>query len=170
MARLLALLALVSSAALADAQTAPVSEPARWALGVTLGEPTGFSAKRYLGGKDAFDINIDPIYGPGFRVGADYLWGLAQFLQDRSALDLNFYLGVGPFVGTLQGPCDGFGNWRYNCNGDIYAGARMPIGLEALFKRAPFTVGLEVAPGIAFAPGRVGFIFDVSLVGRVLLN
>lgn len=149
--------------------TAPVSEPPRWALGVTLGEPTGVSVKRYLGGKNAFDLNIDFVYGPGFRLGADYLWGLAQLLSDRSVADLNFYLGAGPFLGTLQGPCEGFGGWRRDCNGDVYAGGRMPVGLELVFKRVPVTLGLEVAPGIAFAPGRAGFLLDAALVARVLL-
>lgn len=162
----------ISTAAVAssgDVETMPVSESPRWALGVTLGEPTGVSVKRYLGGKNAFDMNIDFVYGPGFRIGADYLWGLAQLLTDRSTADLNFYLGAGPFLGTLQGPCEGFGGWRRDCNGDLYAGGRMPIGLEAVFKRIPITLGLEVAPGIAFAPGRAGFLFDASLVARVLL-
>ncbi len=150
-------------------ETLSVSEPARWALGVKIGEPTGVSVKRYLGGRNAFDANVDFVYGPGFRVGADYLWGLAQLLSDRSTADLNFYLGAGPFVGTLQGPCDGFGGWRRECNGDLYVGGRMPIGLEAVFKRVPVTIGLEVGPGLAFAPGRAGFLFDTSLLARVLL-
>lgn len=150
-------------------QTIPVSEPPRWALGVSLGEPTGVTVKRYLGGRDAFDLNMDVVYGPGFRLGADYLWGLAQLLPSRSAADLNFYLGAGPFLGNLQGPCQGFGNWRNGCNGDLYGGARAPLGLEAVFKRVPVTVGLELAPGIAFAPGRAGFLLDASLIGRVLL-
>jgi hypothetical protein len=167
------IVALLSSAARAEAtndrEAAPVSEPPRWALGVTLGEPTGVSVKRYLGGRNAFDLNIDFVYGPGFRLGADYLWGLAQLLPDHSAADLNFYLGAGAFLGTLQGPCEGFGGWRHDCNGDAYVGGRMPIGLEVVFKRVPFSLGLEVAPGIAFAPGRAGFILDASLVARILL-
>ena len=151
MARVLAIAAVfvsLSSPARADStsgeiQTVPVSEPARWALGVSLGEPTGFTAKRYLGGRNAFDLNIDAAYGPGLRLGADYLWGLAQLLTDRSAADLNVYLGAGAFVGTLTGPCAGFGKWRDDCNGDFYVGGRMPIGIEVVFKRAPFSLGLE---------------------------
>ncbi len=168
-----ALVLCTSVRALADSasgvQTRPVNEPARWALGLTLGEPTGISAKRYLGGRNSFDLNIDAAYGPGLRIGADYLWGLAQLLSDRSSVDLDVYLGVGPFVGTLQGPCENFGTWRHDCNGDLYAGGRMPLGIEAVFQRVPVTLGLELAPGLAFAPGRAGFLLDASLMARVLL-
>ena len=151
-------------------QAPPVSEPARWAMGLRVGAPTGFTIKRYLGGRNAWDFNIDAIYGPGLRVGADYLFGIAQLMTDRSTLDLDIYIGLGPFVGTLRGPCGGFDNWRQICNGDIYVGGRVPIGLEAVFRTVPFTLGLEVAPGLAFAPGRVGFLLDANLIFRVLFN
>ena len=144
-------------------------EPSRWALGLSLGEPTGISAKKYLGGRNAFDVNLDFVYGPGFRFGADYLWGLGQLLTDRSVMNLNVYLGAGPFIGTLRGPCGGFYNWQDTCSGDVYLGGRMPIGIEAVFRNAPVTLGLEVAPGLAFAPGRVGLLVDASLMLRVLL-
>ena len=144
-------------------------EPSRWALGLSLGEPTGLSIKRYLGGRNAFDINLDAVYGPGFRLGFDYLWGLGQLLNDRSTMNLNVYLGVGPFIGSLRGPCGGFYNWQDTCSGDVYLGGRMPIGIEAVFRNAPITLGLEVAPGVAFAPGRAGILVDASLLLRVLL-
>ena len=145
-------------------------EPARWGLGLRLGEPTGFTVKRYLGGRNAWDFNLDAVYGPGLRVGVDYLWGLAQLLVDRSSLDLNVYVGLGPFVGVLQGPCGGLDNWHRGCDGDVYFGGRVPIGIEALFRNVPFTLGLEVAPGIAVAPGRAGFLVDASLIVRILLR
>ena len=104
----------------------------------------------------------------GLRVGVDYLWGLAQLLSDRSALDLDFYIGAGPFVGSLRGPCGGW-EWGTTCNGDLYLGGRVPIGLEAVFKRAPVAVGLELAPGLAFSAGRSGFLLDTVLTLRVLL-
>ena len=168
-----ALLLCLSLSARADTvvviDTAPVYQAPRWGIGLSLGEPTGITAKRYLGGRNAFDVYVGGAYGPGIRFGFDYLWGIAQLLSDRSSADLNFYLGVGPFVGVLRGPCAGLDNWRYDCNGDLYAGGRMPFGLELKFRTAPFTVGIEVAPGIAFAPGRAGFLFDASLIARVLL-
>ena len=171
-----ALLLCLSLSARADTavviETAPytTSDAPRWGLGMMLGEPTGITLKRYLGGRHAFDVYLGGAYGPGVRVGFDYLWGIARLLSDRSAADLNFYLGVGPFVGVLRGPCGGIDNWRYQCDGDLYAGGRMPIGLELKFRTAPFSLGLEVAPGLAFAPGRAGYIVDASLVARVLFN
>jgi len=38
--------------------------PAQWAAGLTLGDPFGFTLKRYLGGADAIDFNIALAYGP----------------------------------------------------------------------------------------------------------
>lgn len=165
---LVCLLAAFALPAYADAGHSQVNEPGRWSLGAMLGTPTGFTAKRYLGGSDAFDINLGAAYAPGLRFGVDYLWGLAQLLSNNSALNLDFYLGAGPFVGTLQGPCGGW-SWGAACNGDLYVGGRMPIGLEAVFKRVPFTVGLEIAPGLALSAGRTGFLLDSVLIGRVLL-
>ena len=163
------LLALPARADEGTVQTFSVHEPARWSVGLMLGAPTGISLKRYLGGRNAFDLNAAAAYGPGLRLGADYLWGLAELLGDRSGANLDFYLGAGGFVGTLQGPCAGYGYWRDTCNGDLFAGVRMPVGLELVFKRVPISLGLEVAPGIAFAPGRAGFMLDASLLVRVLL-
>jgi hypothetical protein len=69
---LLALLLGAAPAALAresklplDNRLAPVSRPAQWGLGVTLGEPFGLSLKRYLGGANAWDFNVALAYGPG---------------------------------------------------------------------------------------------------------
>lgn len=163
----LAVVALALPALGSNGQSA-VSEPGRWSLGVDLGTPTGISAKRYLGGANAFDLNLGFAYAPGLRFGADYLWGLAQLLPDRSALSLDFYIGAGPFVGTLRGPCGGW-QWGTACNGDLYVGGRVPIGLEAVFKRVPVAIGLELAPGLAFSAGQTGFLLDTVLTLRVLL-
>ena len=170
--KVVALLACLAFAARAESglgQGSSMYEPPRWALGLSLGEPTGLSIKRYLGGRNAFDLNLDAVYGPGLRFGADYLWGLAQLLSDRSSLNLDVYLGLGAFVGALRGPCGGFYNWRGDCSGDGYVGGRIPLGIEALFRTAPLSVGLEVAPGIAFASGHSGFLLDASLMLRLLL-
>ena len=45
----------------------------------------------------------------------------------------------------------------------------MPIGLEAVFKRAPIALGLELGPGLAFSAGRADFLLDAVLTLRVLL-
>lgn len=148
-------------------QSNPVYEAPRWGIGLVLGTPTGLSLKRYLG-RNAFDVYLGGVYGPGMRFGADYLWGLAQLVRAQS-VNLDFYVGLGGFVGALRGPCGSFYNWQGTCNGDGYVGARVPIGLEFVFKSAPISLGLELAPGIAFAPDRQGFLFDGNLALRFLL-
>jgi hypothetical protein len=138
-----------------------------WGLGLILGEPTGFSVKRYLG-RDALHVYLGGAYGPGVRFGVDYLFGLAQLHNGRSA-SVDVFVGAGGFVGALRGPCDGLNNWQGTCNGDGYLGARMPIGLELRFRAAPISLGLEVAPGLAFATGRSGMLVDADLALRILL-
>jgi hypothetical protein len=139
-----------------------------WAFGLQLGAPSGVTAKRYLG-RDALDLLLGGFYGPGLRFGADYLWGAARFLPDDPSVSFDLYVGVGGFVGDLSGPCDGFSSWQGSCNGDTYLGARAPLGLEVSFRRAPFTIGLEVAPGFAFAHDRSGLLLDGALTVRFLL-
>jgi hypothetical protein len=140
--------------------------PARWALGFTLGDPFGLSLKRYLRGGQAWDLNVAFAYGPGFRVGGDWLWTLAR-LERSAKFELDLYAGVGPFVGVLNDPC-GPGFITNRCNGDIYFGGRVPIGLEVLLREAPVSFGLEIAPGLGFAPGRAGALLDFLLAIRFL--
>jgi hypothetical protein len=132
-----------------------------------IGDPTGFTFKRYIGGSDAFDIGLGAVYGPGLRFSADYLRDIAR-MASNPQVELDFYAGVGGLVGSLASPC-GPGFIDNRCNGDVYAGVRVPFGLELLFNRSPFTLGAEIAPGFAVAPGRAGFLLDFLLAGRVLL-
>lgn len=138
-----------------------------WGIGLMLGEPTGLSIKRYLG-KDAVHVYLGGAYGPGLRLGVDYLFGIAQ-VHSGSSANIDVFLGLGAFAGTLRGACDGFNNWHGTCNGDGYLGARMPIGIELRFRNVPISLGLEMAPGLAFAPGRSGLLIDADLALRVLL-
>ena len=144
----------------------PVSRPDRWAIGFMLGDPFGLSVKRYLGAH-AVDGYVAFAYGPGLRVGGDYLWNLGRALRNPK-VDLDFYVGAGPFLGVFQGPC-GPGFFDNRCNGDVYFGGRVPFGAELLLKEVPLTFGLEVAPGLGFAPGRAGLLLDFLLAARFLL-
>jgi hypothetical protein len=130
-----------------------------------LGDPLGLSLKHYLGGANAWDAYVAFAYGPGIRFGGDWLWNLGRIAQHRK-FDLDLYAGVGPFIGTFQGPCGGFFN---RCNGEAYFGGRVPIGIEMLLKEAPLTLGLEVAPGIGFASGGAGLLIDFVFLVRFLL-
>jgi hypothetical protein len=135
-------------------------------LGLTIGDPFGISLKRYLGTANAWDVYAAFAYGPGIRFGGDWLWNLGRLIAERK-FELDLYAGVGPFIGALSDPCGpGFINNR--CNGDLYLGARVPLGVELLLREAPVTFGLELAPGIAFAPGRAGLLLDFLLAVRWL--
>jgi hypothetical protein len=144
----------------------PVQRPARWAVGLTVGDPFGLSLKRYLGAQ-AWDAYVAFAYGPGFRFGGDWLWNLGR-LARQPKFDIDLYAGVGPFIGTFTGPC-GPGFFDNRCNGDVYFGGRVPLGAELLLKEAPLTFGLEVAPGFGIAPGRAGLLLDFLLAIRYLL-
>ena len=166
--RALACAALLAAApvAAAPAGLTPVHRPARWGLGLTVGDPFGVTLKRYLGNENAWDVYAAFAYAPGVRFGGDWLWNLGRLAAERY-FDLDAYAGVGPFVGVLSDPCGpGFINNR--CNGDAYFGARVPLGLEMLLRRAPVTFGLEIAPGVGFAPARSGFLLDFLLAVRWL--
>ena len=69
-----------------------------WGIGLMLGEPTGLSIKRYLG-RDALHLYLGGAYGPGLRVGVDYLFGLAQLHDGRNA-SVDLFVGVGGFAGA----------------------------------------------------------------------
>jgi len=167
MRALACVLLLASAPALAaPSGLTPVRRPARWGLGLTIGDPFGVTLKRYLGNENAWDVYAAFAYGPGVRFGGDWLWDLGRMVAERK-FDLDLYAGVGPFFGVLSDPCGpGFINDR--CNGDAYFGARVPLGIEMLLREAPVTIGLEIAPGVGFAPGRSGFLLDFLLAVRWL--
>jgi len=166
----LATAALAISLSLAAGAQEPVRHPivqaTRPSLGVTLGDPTGLTFKQYLSSGNAWDVNLGLAYGPGFRLSVDYLWGLTRAVRARQ-LDVNVYLGAGPMIGVLRGPC---GPRFFECSGagDLYVGARVPLGVEVALREAPFVFGIELAPGFAIA-ARGGFVLDFLFAARLLL-
>ena len=164
--RALACALLLAGGSAWGAGLARVHRPARWGLGLTLGDPFGVTLKRYLGNENAWQAYAAFAYGPGVRFGGDWLWNLGA-LAAEPQFDLDAYVGVGPFVGVLSDPC-GPGFLKDRCNGDAYFGARAPLGLEMLLRRAPVSFGIEIAPGVGFAPSRSGFLLDFLFAVRWL--
>lgn len=160
-------LLLCAAPALGRERLETVARPARWGFGFMLGEPFGLSLKHYTGGMNAWDIYASPADGPGIRFGGDWLWTLGRAARERD-FDIDVYVGVGPTIGSFQGSWCGPGFYGNRCgNGNLYIGGRIPLGVEMLLRRAPFSFGLEVAPGVAFAPE--GFLlFDFLLAVRFL--
>jgi hypothetical protein len=162
------LLLVLACATAARAEIPRVSEPQRWGVGFMLGEPTGLNVKRWLGGSDAFDLGFGFALGPGVRFQADYLFGLARVPESSASVNIDVYLGVGPVVGIYSGTCGILAGDRCG-GGAVYAGGRIPLGVEAVFKRTPVAVSFELAPGIVGATGGVAGLFDVALMARLLL-
>ena len=87
-------------------------------------------------------------------------------LANSPKVELDIYAGGGGFAGALSGPC---GPGFITCGGGAaYVGARMPLGVELLLKEAPFTFGVEIAPGLAAGNFGLGFILDFLLIARIL--
>ncbi|AKU91492.1 hypothetical protein [Vulgatibacter incomptus] len=155
----------------APAQAAPVRQPNAWGLGFMLGSPTGITAKHWLGGSDAIDIGVGA--GPGFRVHADYLWGVAQLLNNTSDLHLDFYIGAGGLLGVARGWCSWYDDhhrrYRSFCNDGGFLGVRVPVGLDFVLRRAPISLGIEIAPGIVVSPHDADALVDAFFFARVKL-
>ena len=114
-------------------------------LGVILGDPTGLSAKLYLGGpKNAVDMALafDTIgnHDGWAYLHATYLWH-PSILAQGSGVEVPWHVGVGGFIVTDTG--------NDNTNDDDYAlGVRVPIGVDVNLSAAPVQffgdVGLHV--------------------------
>ena len=164
----LAMSVLLATAGGAAHASPAVSHPVGISLGLMLGDPTGLTLKQNLGGSNAWDLGVG--VGPGLRLHADYLWGLAQLLSNTSAVTLDIYLGVGPVLGIARGWCGS----SYNPNGvcgdrGVFAGARVPFGLEARLVRAPVSFGFEIAPGLWLGQNFASGLLDVFLFVRFWL-
>ena len=161
-------LALILFLATLPAQAEPVSHPKGWGLGLMLGWPTGITAKQWLGGANAWDIGFG--VGPGIRLHADYLWGLAQVLPKNAEATLDLYLGVGPALSIARGWCSYPYSPGYGCGGgSVLGGVRVPLGFDVRFKKAPVALGLELAPGLLVGAD-VHTLFDIFFFVRFLLD
>jgi hypothetical protein len=120
---MLALLALLVGAA-SFAQTS---------VGIILGEPTGLSAKQWIGEGAAFDVAVAWSFADSgaFYVHVDYQQHFDPFGVDVGRLLA--FAGIGGHV--------------YLRN-DITVGIRIPLGLVYEFDEVPLEVFLELAPGI----------------------
>ena len=164
-----ALLLALSLAAPARGSSYEGARQSGYGLGLILGEPTGVSLKRYLPG-GGWDLYIGFAASPGIRFGGDWLWTLGSIARSPDVA-VDGYVGVGPFLGTDDsGPC-GAGFLGNGCNGTFYFGGRVPFGVEAIFRRAPVSLGFEIAPALGIAPAgptHAGIFLDILLAVRFL--
>lgn len=109
-------------------------------LGIILGEPTGISAKAWMGSETAIDAAAAWSFtgDPSFHIHLDYLVHFFSRLDvDRGTLPL--YVGIG-------------GRVKFKDNADDLIGVRIPLGASYLFADAPIDIFLEVVPLMDLAP------------------
>jgi hypothetical protein len=129
-------LALVASAGRAAAQQAG-AEKGVFGIGLIVGEPTGVSAKYYLGNDTAVDAAIGAaILGRGIQVHADFLWH-PWILDRKESFVLPVYFGVG--VRVLNHDSGG------SSDDHVRIGLRVPVGILFDFTSIPLDVFAEVA-------------------------
>lgn len=137
--------------------TAVMAQGAGTGLGIIIGEPTGVSAKFWLGGNTAFDVAAAwSVYKyTALHLHADVLYHSFDLLKVAPG-SLPAYVGFGARV-KLAG--------RAEADKDLRIGARVPFGLEYLFDGPPVGLFLEIAPLLDLLPG-TGFGVNGAIGAR----
>ena len=118
--------------------------PGLLGLGVMAGEPTGFSAKLWLGNHVALDAAVAYSYlwhGAGVQMHGDLLFHTGSLLPAVAGF-LPLYAGVGARVRLANG-----------ADNPMLAGLRIPFGAEYVIPIIPIGVFLEVAPILDLTSG-----------------
>ncbi|GAB4219019.1 MAG TPA: DUF3996 domain-containing protein [Spirochaetota bacterium] len=110
--------------------------------GFILGDPSGLTAKIFMGKSDAIDIGIGE--------SADDLYIYADYLRHFHGVfpinELVFYLGVGA----------GFHDWEKDRKNDHdeenRIDVRIPVGLEYTFTKVPVGIFIELVPALRIIP------------------
>jgi len=122
-------------------------------VGFILGDPSGLTAKAFLGDNDAVDIGVGPGARDGFYLYGDYL---RHFGNVFPVPELALYLGFG--AGLHNRDRDDRG--RGDDDDENSLEARLPLGIEYTVRRVPLGVFLELAPALEVIPD-----FDFHLRG-----
>lgn len=115
-------------------------------LGLIVGEPTGFVAKKWLSETTAVDGAVGWSFegNDSLHLHGDYLIHNARVIQNpdiKGALPV--YYGVGGRIRFEDDNKD---------DDDVQVGIRVPLGISYLPKGSPFDFFLEVAPTMDFIP------------------
>ena len=111
---------------------------AQTSVGVMLGEPSGLSAKQWIGDNSAVDLAVawSFLAGGSFYVHVDYQQHFDDFDIDEG--DLHWFVGGGAKMAVSSSA--------------LSLGVRVPLGLFYVFEDVPIELFLEVAPGIDLFP------------------
>jgi hypothetical protein len=156
MIRLLSLI-LVSLSIL---NSAAYAEGSKFGLGFVIGDPVSITAKFIQNPETAYDLQ--------FSISSrEYVLFYGDFLFQFPALfgrsvkfveNLTPYVGFGPLV-ALPSKSDHAQGQYFDRRDDKYAlGARIPVGVEWIWDRAPLGVGVELVPGVIVAPATTGIL------------
>lgn len=128
----------------------------RFGVGFVLGSPTALSFNWYTSEENAFDLQVAFFSDDYFLTYADHTFHFPEMMGSGKYLQLSPYFGLGAFGVFATKDDHPRGNYFDKRTDDYAIGARIPFGLEWLWKRAPLGIGLEVAPGIVVAPSTIG--------------
>lgn len=129
---------LIGSGGIASAQAEQGAEKGVFGIGIIVGEPTGVSAKLYLGGDSNMAVDAaagSAVVGGGLQAHGDVLWH-PWILTDEDAFVLPAYGGVG--LRLLDAD-------RGRTASDFHVGLRVVAGILFDFKSVPLDAFVEVA-------------------------
>ena len=112
-----------------------------YGIGLALGEPSGFSIKKFNNNNEAFQYTLgySAVKGQeGINIGADYLLHNYDFITTEKGR-IPFYYGGGIHLKSYNDA----GNQLY---------ARVPLGVAYEAVEFPIDVFFEFAPGVAVLP------------------
>jgi hypothetical protein len=132
--------------------SAAAEEKGVFGAGIIVGEPTGVSAKYYLGDDTAVDAAIGfGVLGRGMQGHADFLWH-PWILETKESFVLPAYLGLGGRVANRDNGGETF----------LRMGARGVVGILFDFTHVPIDVFIELA-GIVDYTTETGKTVDVDI-------
>ncbi len=110
----------------------------RFGIGIILGEPTGLSAKQFVGNSEAFDAAAawSFIDEAALHLHADYLFHDYSLIP-ISVGRLPVYYGIGA---------------RLKLADDPLIGVRIPVGISYEFSNSPIDIFFEIVPILDLAP------------------
>lgn len=144
--QLIALLVLLSSTAFAQ------NLSGKYGVGLALGEPSGFSVKKFNSGTEAYQFTLGYNMAgthTGVNLGGDVLFHNYNFFSADNG-SIPYYYGAGVHVSLYEAT-------------QVYA--RVPLGIAYEFNELPADVFLEFSPGIAVVP-TPGIVFNFALGAR----
>lgn len=123
-------------------------------LGIMLGEPTGISAKGWIGADRAIDAGLawGVWHGSYFHLHADYLFHNMDLISVPKGR-MPLYYGPGLRMRSWSGGRYWRkGEWHDYDGSHVDIGVRFPVGLAYLFDGAPVDVFVELVPTLDLLP------------------